>query len=332
MNGILHRYTPRLVAFEHIPPNLSSNSNPSPATATPKNFILFIGGLGDGLLTISYPSTLAHHVPTDWTVVEVLTSSSYKGWGTGSLDRDVRELGRCVGYFRDVQAGTENGGKGGKIVLMGHSTGCQDIMAYLTSSSPSSSSSHPRPAIDGAILQGAVSDREGIKAAISPDTYSTIVTLARSYISQNKASDILPQNPLSKLFGASMTPTRALSLLSPDHDGDDDYFSSDLSEAQIAETFGRIPARTPAMFLLSGEDQFTPGFVDKAALLTRWTEMVRKGGGVVDSVNGGVVRGASHNLNGDGEDVVMDLVGRVVRFVNGLELGEIGKVGGGGRL
>jgi hypothetical protein len=39
----------------------------------------------------------------------------------------------------------------------------------------------------------------------------------------------------------------------------------------------------------------------------------------VDETHGGIVKGASHNLNGDAEEVVKDLVGRVVGFVEGLE-------------
>jgi hypothetical protein len=53
--------------------------------------------------------------------------------------------------------------------------------------------------------------------------------------------------------------------------------------------------------------------------LERWTRIIREGGGVVDSQNGGVVPGAHHNLNGDPEEVVADLVKRVVGFVEGLE-------------
>jgi hypothetical protein len=40
---------------------------------------------------------------------------------------------------------------------------------------------------------------------------------------------------------------------------------------------------------------------------------------VVDSAHGGVVRSASHNLNGNPEEVVNDLVKRVVGFLEGLE-------------
>lgn len=43
---ILHHFAPRLVAIEHLP---------STSTPTAHNFILFLGGLGDGLRTVDYP-------------------------------------------------------------------------------------------------------------------------------------------------------------------------------------------------------------------------------------------------------------------------------------
>jgi hypothetical protein len=71
-----------------------------------------------------YPSTIAKSLPADWTIAEVLLSSSYRGWGTSSLQKDVKELAECVGYFSSLRPGRE-------IVLMGHSTGCQDVMEYV---------------------------------------------------------------------------------------------------------------------------------------------------------------------------------------------------------
>jgi len=62
-------------------------------------------------------------------------------------------------YFRKI-------GKFGKIVLMGSSTGCQDVMEYLTGANAAK-----RPRIDGGILQAPVSDREAIIMSMKPDDY-----------------------------------------------------------------------------------------------------------------------------------------------------------------
>jgi len=73
---------------------------------------------------IRYPSTIAKSLPPNWAIAEVLLSSSYRGWGTSSLQKDAKELAECVGYFCKLRPGRE-------VVLMGHSTGCQDVMEYV---------------------------------------------------------------------------------------------------------------------------------------------------------------------------------------------------------
>src|SRR5689334_19664794 len=109
--GTAHKYSKRRVAFEHTYLN--------PFNDAP-NTILWVGGLGDGLLTVPYPSEIAKSLPSNWVIAEVLLGSSYRGWGTSSLARDARELAECVSYFKQLRPGK-------KIVVMGHSTGCQDI-------------------------------------------------------------------------------------------------------------------------------------------------------------------------------------------------------------
>ncbi|ORY09954.1 hypothetical protein BCR34DRAFT_459763, partial [Clohesyomyces aquaticus] len=316
--GTLHRYTSRLVAFEHASPSPATNS---PGSPLPKSYLLWIGGLGDGLLTVYYPSTLAQTLPSHWAVVEVLISSSYRGWGTGDLRRDVKELGRCVTYFREIQKKQAQGKEDsrGKIVLMGHSTGCQDIMQYLTF--PSSSST--RLSLDGAILQAGISDREGLAEVISTEEYSSAANTCREWIAAGRANHVLPPSPISSLFGAQMTASRCYSLLSPppEHDGEDDFFSSDLSDTRLSSTFGKIgkESNTKMMFILSGDDEHMPPSVDKHTLISRWNNAVVRGGGTVDEANGGIIQGATHNLNGNSETVVKDLCTRVARFLGGLE-------------
>jgi alpha-beta hydrolase superfamily lysophospholipase len=71
----------------------------------------------------------------------VITSSSYKGWGTGSIKRDVEEIAKAVQYFRNLKPE-------GKIVLFGHSTGSQDTMQYLLDMAGGNV-----PGIDGGVMQ-----------------------------------------------------------------------------------------------------------------------------------------------------------------------------------
>ncbi|KAI4962330.1 hypothetical protein J4E86_001363 [Alternaria arbusti] len=299
--GTAHKYTKGLIAFEHASTHPSSSYNT----------ILWIGGLTDGLLTVPYPSLIASSLPPTWSLAEVLLTSSYSGWGTGSLARDATELGECVAYFKKMRPER-------RIVLMGHSTGCQDIMEYLLGKG-----AEGRHKVDGIILQGGVSDREAwedyYKEGERRKQLDNAIATAKVMIDTGKGEEVLSpeSNPVFKDMGGPLNAYRAYSLLAKG--GDDDYFSSDLSDEHFATTFGRIPPTTPVCFLLGSDDPYVPGSIDRAALLQRWTRIIRENGGVVDDQDGGVIPGAHHNLDGDPEEVVQDLVRRVVGFVTGLD-------------
>lgn len=310
--GTLHRYNHPLVAFEHSPPQ----SSPALPSTLPTHTLLWLGGLADGLLTVQYPATIAKSLPSSWRLAEVLISSSYEGWATGSLSRDARELAACVKYFQSLR-----GKEGGKIVVMGHSTGCQDIMELCVGTSKG------EVMLDGAILQGGVSDREafadiagkqGLKAK-----FDAVVEKARKLVDEGRGSEIMQKegNAMGEMLDSPMTAYRTLSLLSKG--GDDDYFSSDLEGETLEATFGTFPKETPLVFLLGELDPYVPAEVGKEELLGRWTGFVKNGGGIVDDVNGGVVKGAHHNLDGDPEEVVQELVRRVLGFLKGVESGNV---------
>jgi hypothetical protein len=117
----------------------------------------------------------------------------------------------------------------------------------------------------------------------------------------------------------------------PNHDGEDDYFSSDLPDERLKGTFGKLPPNAPLLILYSGNDDGVPKDVDKRRLVQKWMHITEANGGSVDGVNGGVVEGASHNLNGQTTEVD-DLVKRVGGFVERLEKGEIGASAGSSRI
>jgi len=306
--GTLHTYSDRLFAFEHSA-TTEDQTEYQIEYPTLINTLLWIGGLGDGVRTVRYPKVIATLLPRKWAIAEVLLSSSYKGWATGSLKRDALELGYCVEYFKKIRPG-------GKIVLMGHSTGCQDIMEYLVGEGKES-----RYSVHGAILQAGVSDREAAMAASDAELQQTLKKLvanSKMLIDEGKESQIVlgEGNEIESLFGAPVTAYRLYSLLAPG--GDDDYFSSDLLDDTIENTFGKI-RETPMMFLWGSEDQYVPAHVDKEGLLKRWTDAVRNRRGVVDDTHGGIVKGATHNLDDDREEVVLDLVTRVSEFLKGVQ-------------
>lgn len=111
--------------------------------------LVCVGGLTDGLLSMRYLPRLAGAVGEDgWRVVQPVLSSSYSGWGTASLDSDVADLDRLLGHLAERRGVAE-------VVLLGHSTGCQDAVRYLATGSHVSM-------VRGAILQAPVSDREAL--------------------------------------------------------------------------------------------------------------------------------------------------------------------------
>lgn len=115
--------------------------------------VVFIPGLTDTFGTCPYLDRLAAGVaPYGFSVVQLQLSSSLGGFGVCSLEGDAQEIARGVSWLREKR------GKD-KVVLMGHSTGCQDAMAYL--SHPNGAAARGEKAIvDGVVLQAPVSDRE----------------------------------------------------------------------------------------------------------------------------------------------------------------------------
>ena len=252
-----------------------------------------------------YTSSIAAALPSSWTLAQAILSSSYTGWGISSLQKDATELSECVKYFRSI--------KPGKIVLMGHSTGCQDVLEYLTG--PGHENREP---IDGGIIQAAVSDRESFVLTMDPETYKTACEKAQKMVDDGDEDEILPSADIDNYLPCPITAKRFLSLASPNHDGDDDYFSSDLTDDQLQKTFGSLPSSSPLCILLSGSDEHIRPDVDYEQLLQRWIGVIKHGKGRVDEANSGVIEGATHNLSGNDEKTVKDLLQRVVGFLNGI--------------
>jgi hypothetical protein len=193
---------------------------------------------------------------------------------------------------------------------MGHSTGCQDVMEYLTGPGHET-----RAVIDGGIIQAPASDRESILMTMEAVRYENYCKAAQGMVDAGEGNAILPGFPFRY---CPVTATRWLSLASPNHDGGDDYFSSDLPDERLMKSFGSLPARSPLCILFSGADEYVPQSIDKEALVNKWIEIVKRGNGIVDEENSGIIAGATHNLNKSPKDAVQGLVRRVLGFLNGL--------------
>jgi pimeloyl-ACP methyl ester carboxylesterase len=288
------------------------------------------------LQTVPYVPTLAASLP-HWHVCHVQLSSAGRGWGMASLDDDCAEIELAVkwakGFFKqDGEAGGEV-----NVVLIGHSTGCQDVLHYLHSAPEG------REPIQGAILQAPVSDRDSLldKVASDPEKkaiYDHCVKFAESLDEDEQNDMIIPLPWSEEIIGFNRTPVsvaRFLSLASPDSPGKprgDDLFSYDATAQRLDETFGKIgmsaafaiskegDARTKPSLLVGmmGADEYVPKSVDIDVLLLRWKKAIEKSGLAVLDENSGVVKGGKHNLRGkDGErrEAREDFVRRVKAYL-----------------
>ena len=68
------------------------------------------------------------------------------------------------------------------------------------------------------------------------------------------------------------------------------------------------------------------------ALVQKWMRITESNGGSVDAVKGGIIEGASHNLNGQSDEIVNNLLRRVGGYITSLERGDIGPIAGGSRM
>lgn len=295
--GILHQYAPSLVAFEH----------PAKSGKPHANMLLFVGGLGDGLTTVPYVRPLAEALDAiGWGLAEVLTRSSYTGWGTGKLERDNDDIVAAVKYFQSAAGGSKQ-----KIVLQGHSTGSQNTMYYLTQQASKDKPVANRPKLAGAIIQASVSDREAYLLFNSQEVLTESLECAKALDSQ---SSVMPHKFCKTFFGAPISAYRWQALMSVR--GDDDFFSSDLTAADFEGTFGSIAAHgRTGKFLVaySGSDEFVPAFVDKSALVAKWQTATDAD---IWSKHSGIVKGASHNCGSTSEPgAEADLIQKISAFL-----------------
>ncbi|KAJ0036021.1 hypothetical protein Pint_24909 [Pistacia integerrima] len=233
--GVLFKYGPKptQVAFK---------------TGDYKQQVIFIGGLTDGFIATEYLEPLAIALDKErWSLVQLLMSSSYSGYGISSLKQDAMELDQLISYLINKE---DSEG----VVLLGHSTGCQDIVHYMRTNAACSR------AVRAAILQAPVSDRE-YKATL-PET-AAMIDLASSMIKEGRESELMPREAEPS---APITAYRYHSLCA--YMGDDDMFSSDLSDDQLRQRLGHM-ANIPCQVIYSMADEYIPEYVDKKALVER---------------------------------------------------------------
>lgn len=217
------------------------NSNP-----TLSKSIIFVGGLTDAPGTVPYiPSLVRTLHSIGWSLIMPTLSSSLGGYGQASLEGDAQEIQLLLCHLKKQQ-----------VILMGHSTGCQDLMTYLSKDRPQK--------VKGVILQAPVSDRDDFNCR-NPDG-SEELELATKLVKEGKGHQLLPRDISSDsengsedlkgntnlIINPAFTAYRYHSLFSKN--GDDDFFSNDLSDEELKERFEPILKRGKVLALL-GEDE-----------------------------------------------------------------------------
>lgn len=284
--------------------------------------------------------------PTEWSLFTLNLTSSGQAWGVGHLDRDTDEVAQCLRYIQEYKR-AKFGGGGGKVVVMGHSTGSQCVLHYLHRPNPHTAvplfdpylEHVERPVLDGAIMQAPVSDREAIRWVLqhgigdrAPEAcraaYDEMEALAKRAAQRNELDSAMLPLALVNVIYPPNTPIscrRFLSLVSPESPGspgEDDLFSSDIGDEQLGKTFGMIQKqgllKHKLMVLHSGADQAVPDWVDKGKLLDRWRDATNHNGkfDVWDQEFSGVIPNASHALSNDDQAEPRQwLVDRVLKYL-----------------
>lgn len=208
MQGALFEYARGLAAFE------------SSAAGAVVGSVVFIAGLGDGLQAHGWLEELAQALgEVGLTLVQYVQRTSYQQYGLHTLQEDCEDLCALLEHLQ-----THRHAPGHCYYLLGHSTGCQDIMVYLRDGL------RPEHRVVGAHCLAPVSDRE-YHAWAAPAATEASVGRARAMDAAGRPWELLPRGQNE----APLSAARALALLAPH--GADDFFSLDLDAAHARAKF-----------------------------------------------------------------------------------------------
>lgn len=297
--GILHHYAYNLTAFEFTT---------HPHKVTP-NVLIVVAGLGDGLLNVPWIPPLAAQLDESnedkkpskrWSVVQAVLRSSYDGWGTSSIEQDIKDLSKLVSYIRS-QPGRA------KVVLGGHSTGCQDTLAYLSSQLSGDKS------VDGGILQAGVSDVEAMNLLLPSGELERLCSeIEQDYLSNGREHEILPPKFRKIAFNTPITASRFYSIAKKG--GIEDFFSPDLTDEDHKRTWGKV--NKPILVLPGGKDEFVVKTTDQNKLLQDWQAATKPEYWTSLSH---VIKGANHKIDHrSDEGAVEDAVSAIIKFLDTL--------------
>jgi pimeloyl-ACP methyl ester carboxylesterase len=200
--------------------------------------LILLGGLTDGLLSLPYVERLSSKLESlskPYSLIQPLLRSSNLQYGWHTINNDIEDLKTLINYLINNRNNLES------IILMGHSTGCQDIIHYLRQDKI-------YPKILQVILQGPVSDRQYLS-----ELSSTKDQLNYCYKNNKDINEWLPRY----LHDPPLTIERCLSL--NEINSIEDLFSSDLTDEQLKNIYKNI--NIPITWIWSKQDEYVPNHI-----------------------------------------------------------------------
>lgn len=236
------------------------------------NKLVFLAGLTDTIGVVPYLPPLAHALDKiGYALVQPVKGSDLGGFGTSSLEGDAQEMAQLIEHLTtradDQCTGT--------LVIMGHSTGCQDVVAFL--SKDRRASKHQDASllrVHGGILQAPASDHDYFEANKTPSD-EALLHQSEAAIQAGRGYALLPRDNAQAQPAAhngrgdgnadavlqpAFTAYRYQSLHGAN--GDDDYFSYGMSDDQIRAALSPALSRAPLLMLV-GEKEYVRGLTQR---------------------------------------------------------------------
>ena len=205
--------------------------------------IMLIGGLGDLLFNIKYFQYLWNKFDENYMICIPNMRSSGNSFGSFTIWNDVEDINEILSYI-------SNKNKLDEIYLLGHSTGCQDILCLFKKGI------NKQFPIKKCILQGPVSDRDYLNK--DEKLLNEIKRIEKEYnvLYENwNNSELKNSMDVSKYLYDNKYPLlvrRFISLYSKL--GDEDWFSYDISQETLKSMYSIIDI--PFLFVFSLNDQY----------------------------------------------------------------------------
>ena len=205
--------------------------------------IMLIGGLGDLLFNIKYFQYLWNKFNENYMICIPNMRSSGNSFGSFTIWNDVEDIKEVLSYI-------SNKNKLDEIYLLGHSTGCQDILCLFKKGI------NKQFPIKKCILQGPVSDRDYLNK--DEKLLNEIKRIEKEYnvLYENwNNSELKNSMDVSKYLYDNKYPLlvrRFVSLYSKL--GDEDWFSYDISQEKLKSMYSIIDI--PFLFVFSLNDQY----------------------------------------------------------------------------